>query len=357
MAADADVEVDHQRELPCERRRGPCGRRARRTRRRRAARNDAISAWPAATLTRAARSRARRRRRARSAARLASCGARPADAHAHVVPAGLAGDGIGVADRAARAVRQLVADQVVQEEALPRLVGAGRELPGAVGLADRVPGPHRARLDRLAVAQHAAHLPQRLSTQHQPPSAMPAAARGQRVDVQVVVAVDLAQPRVLRIPRVVHRHRPLRDRVERIGARVSVDARPRAARTRTAADRSRSRCARAGASGGWRPGRLALRREAKASAACRCRARAGRRRSSGASPCPSRSRGIRGSSCACSASSRAGGSWKTQSFFAYISHCFGFGAPRRCSLAVRAAPAHQEADARLRPRKLTTKSG
>ena len=54
--------------------------------------------------------------------------------------------------------RQLLADQVVQQEALARLVGTGRELPGAVGLADRVPGPHRAGLDRLAVAQHAAHL-------------------------------------------------------------------------------------------------------------------------------------------------------------------------------------------------------
>ncbi len=40
--------------------------------------------------------------------------------------------------------------------------------------------------------------------------------------------------------------------------------------------------------------------------------------------------------------------WNTQLFSAYISHCFGLGSPRRCSRAVLAAPAHQEADARLR---------
>ena len=172
--------------------------------------------------------------------------------------------------------------------------------------------------------------PQWLSTQHQPPSAMPAALRGGRVDVQVVVAVDLAQPGVLRVPRVVHRHRPLRDRVERIGARGR-SRRLRAAGTRTATGRSRSRSARADAPAAGGPASCPARRGER-SAACRCRARAGRRRSSGASPCPWRSRGRRGSSCACSASSRARGSWKTQSLSAYISHCFGFGAPRRCSL-------------------------
>ena len=45
-------------------------------------------------------------------------------------------------------------------------------------------------------------------------------ARVTRIDEQVVVRVDLPQPRVLRIPRVVHRHRPLRDRGERIAREV-----------------------------------------------------------------------------------------------------------------------------------------
>ena len=63
-------------------------------------------------------------------------------------------------------------------------------------------------------------LPHGDSTHIQPPSAMPAAQRGARVDEQVVVRVDLAQPGVLRVPRVVHRHRPLRHRVERVLRRV-----------------------------------------------------------------------------------------------------------------------------------------
>src|SRR3546814_8650183 len=37
---------------------------------------------------------------------------------------------------------------------------------------------------------------------------------GARVQVQVVARGDLPQPRVLRTPRVVHEHRPLRDGVE-----------------------------------------------------------------------------------------------------------------------------------------------
>ena len=83
-------------------------------------------------------------------------------------------------------------------------------------------------------------------------------------------------------------------------------------------------------SGGWRPAVLPCAARRKRLQRVAVERELDRRRSSAASPCPSRSRGTRGSSCACSASSRAGGSWKTQSFFAYISHCFGFGAPRRC---------------------------
>jgi hypothetical protein len=51
--------------------------------------------------------------------------------------------------------------------------GARCQAPSS--LADRVPGPHRAGLHRLAVTHHAAQLAPGLSTQHQPPSATPAA--------------------------------------------------------------------------------------------------------------------------------------------------------------------------------------
>ena len=63
-------------------------------------------------------------------------------------------------------------------------------------------------------------LPHGDSTHIQPPSAMPGRLRRARIDEQVVVRVDLAQPRVLRVPRVVHRHRPLRDRSERIAREI-----------------------------------------------------------------------------------------------------------------------------------------
>ena len=60
-------------------------------------------------------------------------------------------------------LRKLVGDQVVQQEPAPRLVGVGVEPPRARRLADRVPRPHGARLDRFRVARHAAHLaPRRL---------------------------------------------------------------------------------------------------------------------------------------------------------------------------------------------------
>ena len=109
---------------------------------------------------------------------------------------------------------------MVEQKALARLVRAGGELPGAVGLADGVPGPDRAGLYCLAVAQHAAHLAPLAF--HPGPAAVGNACglRGAGVDVQVVVAVDLAQPGVLRVPRVVHRHGPLGNGVQRIGGQV-----------------------------------------------------------------------------------------------------------------------------------------
>ena len=101
---------------------------------------------------------------------------------------------------------------MIQEEALGRFVGVGRECPGAARLADRVPCPHSARLDRFARPAHAFDLaPWRLDPD---PVAIGDArvCRGATVDVQVVVRMNLAQPRVLRIPRVIHRHRSLGNR-------------------------------------------------------------------------------------------------------------------------------------------------
>jgi hypothetical protein len=95
-------------------------------------------------------------------------------------------------------------------------LASGVQVPGAGSLADGVPGPHRARLHRLGVARLQRTLPHCDSTQIQSPSSMPAGSRAVRVDEQVVVRVDLAQPGVLRVPGVVHRHRPLRHRGERV---------------------------------------------------------------------------------------------------------------------------------------------
>ena len=111
---------------------------------------------------------------------------------------------------------QLVADQVIEQEAELGLVGAGREVPRAGRLADGVPGPHGARLHGFGIARHAAYLaPHRLDPD---PAAVVYALgpRDPRIDEQIVVRVDLAQPGVLRIPGMVHGHRALGDGVQRV---------------------------------------------------------------------------------------------------------------------------------------------
>ena len=153
-------------------------------------------------------------------------------------------------------------DQVVQQEAQARFVGRRGQLPGAAGLADRVPGPDRVGFRRLAVADHAANPAHLLSTQHQPPSAMPAAPAVSGLTCRVVVAVDRTQPGVLRVPRVIHRHRPLGDRAEGkaggVGCRPLPAAGTRKGRVEVGGDVSRS------AAGGWRPGSCLAPRGGKA---------------------------------------------------------------------------------------------
>jgi len=105
---------------------------------------------------------------------------------------------------------------MVQQKAALRFVRVGPEIPRARRLADRIPCPYGARLDGFAVARKAAHLaPLRFDVD---PAAVFDALRRRRarIHVQIVLAMYLTQPRILRVPRVIHRHRPLRDGRERI---------------------------------------------------------------------------------------------------------------------------------------------
>ena len=73
----------------------------------------------------------------------------PVDPHPQIIPGGLAGDrvGIGVAITAVR--RQQRGDQMVEQEALAEFGLVGIEIPRAVALADRVPGPHCVGIDAV----------------------------------------------------------------------------------------------------------------------------------------------------------------------------------------------------------------
>ena len=105
---------------------------------------------------------------------------------------------------------------MVEQKAALRFIGVGAQVPGTGRFADGIPGPDGAGLHRFRVTAHAAHLaPLRL---HPHPAAIGNAlgAGGPGADEQVVVAVNLAQPGILRVPGVVHRHRALGDCVERV---------------------------------------------------------------------------------------------------------------------------------------------
>lgn len=106
--------------------------------------------------------------------------------------------------------------EVIQQKAALRFVRVLAQIPRAGRLADRVPGPHGSRLDRFAIMRHAAHLaPLRFDVN--PRAILDVIALGHaRIHIQHVLAVNLPQPRVLRVPRVIHRHRALRDGGERI---------------------------------------------------------------------------------------------------------------------------------------------
>ena len=77
-------------------------------------------------------------------------GGRLLDADAQIVPGGLAGDRVGVGETVSAAVprrRQQVGNQVVEQKSFREFGRVRRKIPGAAALADRVPGPHRVRVD------------------------------------------------------------------------------------------------------------------------------------------------------------------------------------------------------------------
>jgi hypothetical protein len=72
------------------------------------------------------------------------------DLDANIEPRGLAGDRVGIRQMLPGLVRrQFFRDQVIEQKALLRFVGLGCQPPGTGRLADGVPGPDGARLDRL----------------------------------------------------------------------------------------------------------------------------------------------------------------------------------------------------------------
>src|ERR1044072_3721208 len=89
-------------------------------------------------------------------------------------------------------------------------------MPRAARFADRVPGPYGSRLDRFAVTAHTAHPSMHRFHPHPLAVADTMPLRATRIHEKIIVRVNLTQPSVLRIPRVIHRHWTLRDRSQRI---------------------------------------------------------------------------------------------------------------------------------------------
>src|SRR5262245_35925290 len=142
----------------------------------------------------------------------------------HVEPRRLAGHRVRVRDPPLElALRQVLADQMIEEETVGGLGCVRRESPRAALLTDPVPGPHGVRLDAFHRLQLAAHAPAPRFDPYPVAVGEPELARRTGVHVQVVLREELPQPDVLRIPRVVHDHRPLGERVQRVA--VGIDPR------------------------------------------------------------------------------------------------------------------------------------
>ena len=111
---------------------------------------------------------------------------------------------------------------MVEQEALGRFRRVFLQAPGALLLADGVPGPDGVFLGAFHRLDLAADLAV-VRLDPDPVEVLDAHLQGlARVHVHVVLRHDLTQPHVLRIPRVVHEHRALGQREE--GVFIRVDA-------------------------------------------------------------------------------------------------------------------------------------
>ena len=148
----------------------------------------------------------------------------PVDPHPQIVPRRLAGNRVGIGVGIAAVGRQQLRDQVVEQEALAELGRIGSEVPRTAALADRIPGPHRVGIDPVHQLGRNAD-PAVMARQPDPVLLGEAKGAADRpVDEQPVVAEDLAQPGVLRVPGMVHLHRPLGEGVQREAAATIRDS-------------------------------------------------------------------------------------------------------------------------------------
>src|SRR5271165_4691994 len=104
---------------------------------------------------------------------------------------------------------------MVEQESLAELRRSWIKTPGTGALSDCVPGPHCVRID--PVHQLGGDTNPTLTARQPYPVFLREAERlpSRPVDEQPIVAEDLPQPGILRMPRMVHLHRPLSQRVER----------------------------------------------------------------------------------------------------------------------------------------------
>ena len=104
---------------------------------------------------------------------------------------------------------------MVEQKAFLRLGRVFRQVPGSPAFADRIPGPDRIVID----AVHEAHLRLDLAVAGRDPYPVVVfdveRCPSTVTHIEAVAAVDLAQPSIHRAPTMIHRHRPLGDRVHR----------------------------------------------------------------------------------------------------------------------------------------------
>src|SRR3569623_2768690 len=125
------------------------------------------------------------------------------DTHAHVVPSGLPGHGSGVRMAIAILLRQPLRDDVVEQEAFRALRRIGRQIPRALTLADRIPGPDRVGIDALHGTHQDADMAMKASHTDIIVIRQTELLRRLAINVQEVLREYLAPPRVLAIQRMV----------------------------------------------------------------------------------------------------------------------------------------------------------